>query len=60
MGLQPAASHKLSPYGAQFPRLQAEKCFLARTGRTRKQIKLYFAVVTAKICDAFYFCSFWA
>jgi hypothetical protein len=35
-GLQPAAAHKLCTCGTQFPRLQAEKCFLARTGRARK------------------------
>ena len=32
-------------------RLQAEKCFLARTCRARKRIKLYFATAVAKLYE---------
>ena len=34
-------------------RLQAEKCFLARTCRARKRTSLYFAVATAKLYEVF-------
>jgi hypothetical protein len=49
--MQPAAAHKLCTCGTQFPRLQAEKCFLARTGRARKLTSLDFAVATAKLYE---------
>ena len=39
--LRPAAAQSLCAVGAQFPRLQAEMCFLRRTCRRRKQSILY-------------------
>jgi hypothetical protein len=48
--LRPVASHALY----QGARLQAEKCFLARTCRARKQTKFYFTAVAVKLYEVFF------
>ena len=47
-------AHNLFAESEQIPHLQTEKCFLRRTRRRKKRIKLALPPAGGKLCEAFF------